>query len=95
MWNLCNWSVFSFLISSSEEAPSLGPLGFFSLFFWSLLGVSLGFEKSFSDREFRFQIDQYLELTAILNLKMKIFVKTLKGTHFEIEVKPQDTVRRP
>ncbi|KAL0408851.1 UNVERIFIED_CONTAM: Ubiquitin receptor c [Sesamum radiatum] len=24
---------------------------------------------------------------------MKIFVKTLKGTHFEIEVKPEDTVR--
>ncbi|KAK9271861.1 hypothetical protein L1049_002226 [Liquidambar formosana] len=24
--------------------------------------------------------------------KMKIFVKTLKGTHFEIEVKPEDTV---
>ncbi|THF98462.1 hypothetical protein TEA_006725 [Camellia sinensis var. sinensis] len=24
---------------------------------------------------------------------MKIFVKTLKGSHFEIEVKPQDTVR--
>nr|GMD24903.1 ubiquitin receptor RAD23c-like [Ipomoea batatas] len=23
---------------------------------------------------------------------MKIFVKTLKGTHFEIEVKPEDTV---
>lgn len=23
---------------------------------------------------------------------MKIFVKTLKGTHFEIEVNPQDTV---
>jgi len=26
-------------------------------------------------------------------LKMKIFVKTLKGTHFEIEVKPEDAVR--
>ncbi|KAI3811918.1 hypothetical protein L1987_16614 [Smallanthus sonchifolius] len=25
-------------------------------------------------------------------LKMKVFVKTLKGTHFEIEVKPEDTV---
>lgn len=24
---------------------------------------------------------------------MKIFVKTLKGSHFEIEVKPEDTVR--
>jgi hypothetical protein len=24
--------------------------------------------------------------------KMKIFVKTLKGTHFEIEVKPEETV---
>lgn len=24
--------------------------------------------------------------------KMKIFVKTLKGTHFEIQVKPEDTV---
>ena len=24
--------------------------------------------------------------------KMKIFVKTLKGTHFEIEVKPEDSV---
>ena len=24
--------------------------------------------------------------------KMKVFVKTLKGTHFEIEVKPDDTV---
>jgi hypothetical protein len=24
---------------------------------------------------------------------MKIFVKTLKGTHFEIEVKPEDSVR--
>lgn len=24
--------------------------------------------------------------------RMKIFVKTLKGTHFEIEVKPEDTV---
>lgn len=23
---------------------------------------------------------------------MKIFVKTLKGTHFEIELKPEDTV---
>nr|GEX21390.1 ubiquitin receptor RAD23d-like [Tanacetum cinerariifolium]GEZ96186.1 ubiquitin receptor RAD23d-like [Tanacetum cinerariifolium] len=23
---------------------------------------------------------------------MKVFVKTLKGTHFEIEVKPEDTV---
>jgi UV excision repair protein RAD23 len=23
---------------------------------------------------------------------MKIFVKTLKGTHFEIEVKPEDSV---
>ncbi|KAH0678169.1 hypothetical protein KY289_019477 [Solanum tuberosum] len=23
---------------------------------------------------------------------MKIFVKTLKGSHFEIEVKPEDTV---
>ena len=25
-------------------------------------------------------------------LKMKIFVKTLKGSHFEIEVKPEDMV---
>lgn len=25
--------------------------------------------------------------------KMKIFVKTLKGSHFEIEVKPEDMVR--
>lgn len=23
---------------------------------------------------------------------MKVFVKTLKGSHFEIEVKPEDTV---
>lgn len=29
---------------------------------------------------------------AQIEIVMKIFVKTLKGTHFEIQVKPEDTV---
>ncbi|KAK9052265.1 hypothetical protein SSX86_028893 [Deinandra increscens subsp. villosa] len=33
-----------------------------------------------------------VSVTADDKLKMKVFVKTLKGTHFEIEVKPEDTV---
>lgn len=60
----------------------------FSFLYCSLLHFTcaFGFFKLF-------QIRGYGTLrAAIQSEKMKIFVKTLKGTHFEIEVEPQDTV---
>lgn len=60
----------------------------FSFLYCSLLHFTcaFGFFKLFQIRGFG------TLRAAIQSEKMKIFVKTLKGTHFEIEVEPQDTV---